>query len=354
MSRFIKNSRFNIEALPSFDIDNRASYLVSSFNEYMKSNFYIFYNVNLKNNFSVFYSRMHNYIVNSFYKKHIFVIGSNNFSSYPNIQTGHSVSCFFSLLRGKNLNNSFFYRVLQRDLSINTFSSDISISNYVLGLNVFSNVSTNNMCFYSNISGYFENGLNSDLHITESNLNSLSYYYKTSKVRKAENFFLYHGSYLPALEQSNSSYNYMFMPSSNMFEVEDTYVNLFGDVQKSNQVIDFSEKEEIKSDFYILKNIFSSIFFFSGSFNVLKTLYSFDYVFNELVFFYFNYFVLFFSYFPQFARHTATSVCTGKNVYFFKFHISNLEIKTSFFVNYSSTLRTFYKQRNSKQLSSFY
>ena len=101
---------------------------------------------------------------------------------------------------------------------------------------------------------------------------SLSYYYKTSKVDKLDSFFLYHGSYLPALEDYNNPSSYIFMPSSNIFEVEDTYINIFGDVQKGNQVIDFSDKEEVKSDFYILKNIFSSILFFSSNLNISKSL----------------------------------------------------------------------------------
>ena len=158
MSRFIKNSTFNIESLPFFDIDSRSSYYLNSFNEYMKSNFFIFYNLDFKNNFSVFYSRVYNYIVNSFYKKHIFIIGSNHTISFPHIQTGTTLISFFSILRGKNLNNNYFYRALQKDLCLNSFSSDITIYNYIRSLGIFNNISNNNMCFFSNISGYFETG----------------------------------------------------------------------------------------------------------------------------------------------------------------------------------------------------
>ena len=171
----------------------------------------------------------------------------------------------------------------------------------------------------------------------------------------ANHFFIYHGNYLPALEDIDGNVNYMFLPSANLFEAEDNYINLFGDLQKGNQVIDFSETEEIKSDFYILKNVFSSFYFLLSKFNSINSFYALDSVFNELVFYYFNYFVLFFDFFLQYKNYNTKSIIYHiSSTYYFCGHLSNLSIEKSFFVNYSSTLRAFYKSRNIKQLSSFF
>jgi len=236
------------------------------------------------------------------------------------------------------------------------FDSNTLFSEYLISLNIFNSVNVNNMCFYSNIAGYFEYGINSDLSNTSNNAhtNMINYYYKTNKVSIDNNFFIYHGNYLPELETLTSS-NYMFLPSANLFEVEDRYINIFGDLQKGNQVIDFADKEEIKSDFYILKNMFSSFYFFSNKCNNLNSFYALDSIFNELVFSYFNYFVLYFDLFPVNNNYNINSCVYNKliNSHYFNNRVSNLTVQNSFSVVYSSTLRTFYKSRNSKQLSSF-
>lgn len=358
ITKFIKNSNFFIESLPSFNIDNRNSYYIDSFNNYIKSNYLIFFNLNLKENYSVFNARIQSYLNNSFYKKYIFYIGSNIAHSYSVYHLGNSLISFFSLLRGKNLNLNYFYRSTQKNVNINMFSSDTQLSDYLQSLGVFNNLSVNNFNFYSNVSGYFDFGINSNNvnnHDIISNNNSFSYYYKTNKINNNNSFFVYHGNYLPLIENAdNENNNYIFLPSSNLFELEDSYINIFGDLQSVNQSLDYSEKESIKSDFYIFKNILFSFFYYLNKNNSIS-FYSFDLVFNELVFYYLNYFFIFFDMFPYLKNYNKNnfSLVNDSNAYYFKHFVSNLVIRNSFFVNYSSTLRSFYKIRDSKKLSSF-
>jgi NADH-quinone oxidoreductase chain G len=291
ISKFIKNSNFFIESLPSFNIDSRSSYYINSFNNFMKSNYFLFYNLNLKENYSVFNARMQSYLNNSFYKKYIFYIGLNIKHTYSVYHIGNSSSSFYSFLRGKNLNLNYFNSLVKKNISLNLFSSDINFNSYLSSLGIFDNLEINNLNFYSNISGYFDLGINSDLvnnHDLLKQTDLFSYYYKTNKVENNNSFFIYHGNYLPLVENvSEQNNNYVFLPSSNLFEVEDSYINIFGDLQSVNQSQDFSEKESIKSDFYIFKNILFSFYYYLNK-NENISFYSVDFIFNELVFYYLN------------------------------------------------------------------
>ena len=354
-SRLVKNSMFFIERLFPFNIDIRESFFVDAFGIFIKSNFFIFYDLDLKNNFSVFNSKILSSLSNSFYKKYIFYIGKCISNPIHDIHVGNSFLSFFLLLRGKSLTNSYYFRLLSKNLSLNLFSSETRFDGFLRDLGIFDTVKINNFNFYSNISGYFEFGLNSDMSLqSQDKGNILSYYYKTTKVQD-NNTFLYHGNYLPILEEECSG-NYIFLPSSNLFEVEDIYINIFGDLQTSNQVIDFSEKEEIKSDFYILKNIFFNFFYNFTKRNNVSFFYSFDLISGELLHFYFNYFLLTFDYVPYLCNYNKNSffLSEKKNFYFFYSKLTNSNIKDSFFVRYSSTLRTFYKLRSKKESHSFF
>lgn len=358
ISKFIKNSNFFIESLPSFNIDSRSSYYINSFNNFMKSNYFLFYNLNLKENYSVFNARMQSYLNNSFYKKYIFYIGLNIKHTYSVYHIGNSSSSFYSFLRGKNLNLNYFNSLVKKNISLNLFSSDINFNSYLSSLGIFDNLEINNLNFYSNISGYFDLGINSDLvnnHDLLKQTDLFSYYYKTNKVENNNSFFIYHGNYLPLVENvSEQNNNYVFLPSSNLFEVEDSYINIFGDLQSLNQSQDFSEKESIKSDFYIFKNILFSFYYYLNK-NENISFYSVDFIFNELVFYYLNYFFIFFDIFPYLKNYNKNNLniqfSTGS--YYLKHFISNLSVRDSFFANYSSTLRSFYKIRESRKLSSF-
>ena len=356
ISRFIKNSNFFIESLPSFNIDFRSSYYILNFNDFMKSNYFLFFNLNMKENFSVLNARIQHYINNSFYKKYVFYIGNNIKHTYSVFNIGNSLLSFYSLLRGKNLNISYFNKSILKSFSIGLFNSDISFKSYIDSLNIFDVSTVNNFNYHSNISGFFEYGINSDLYSSQDNLIDLSYYYKTNKIKENNSFFIYHGYYLPELEDISFSSNYLFLPSSNAFEAEDSYINIFGDLQFNSQSLDFSDKEEIKSDFYILKNTLFYFFYYFNKKNVVDSFYSFDLFFNELVFYYLNYFFLFFDSYFYFKNYNKNlfHIKIENSFYFFNFQIKNLEIKNTFIVNYSSTLKTFYKLKETKQLSSFF
>jgi len=359
ISRFIKNSTFNINLLPTFNIDSRTSFYISNFSDFMKSNYFLFFNLNMKENFSVFDARIRTYLNNSFYKKYVFYIGKNIKHSYSLFNIGNSFFSLYGLLRGKNLNINYFNRSVFKSISIGLFSSHVTFKNYIDSLNVFDFSSINNFNYYSNISGFFECGLNSDFSVLQDsmlNSNDISYYYKSTSIKQNDSFFIYHGSYLPELEHSSTVHNYLFLPSANTFESEDNYINLFGDLQFNNQSLDFSDKEEIKSDFYILKNTLFYFFSLYGKQNIYSSFYSFDLLFNELVFFYLNYFFLFFDSYAYFKNYNKNlfSLNVQSNNYFFSHSILNLNVKNSFIVNYSSTLKTFYKLKETKQLSSFF
>ena len=356
MSKIIQNSKFFIENLPMCDIDNRDSFYLNSFNTYMKSNIYLFYDLNLKENYSVFNARVKNYISNSFNKKYFFYIGKNINHSYQTYHLGNSLVSLFDLLRGKNLNINYFFKLSSRLFNFNLFSSNVSFYNYLNKLNVFDNITVNNFNFFSNLPGYFESGINSDLVSSDNSMNSsISYYYKSNKIKKNDSFFIYHGNYLPLMEDMKESNSYIFLPSTNIYELEDNYINIFGDLQSANQTLDTSDKEEVKSDFYIIKNILFSFFFYFNKKKESSSFYSFDLIFNELVFYYLNYFLISFDLFPVLKNYNKKGININNlnNSIYFKHFISNLSIKDSFFVKYSSTLRTFYKIRESKKLSSF-
>jgi hypothetical protein len=90
--------------------------------------------------------------------------------------------------------------------------------------------------------------------------------------------------------------NFLFLPSSNYLEYEDSFINIFGDLQFTNQVLDFNE-EEVRSDFFIFKKLIVLCFFSSLKEN-FQDLISFDFLFNEMIFFYFSFFCFVFDSFP--------------------------------------------------------
>lgn len=354
-SKFVKNSNFYIESISFNNIDNRSNFYINSFNHFMTSNFFIFYNLNIKNNFSIFYTKLFNFLNNSFYKKYIFYIGKNNDSSGLGIHVGNSFFSFFSLLRGKQLLNAYYFRFITKNLNISLINSDNDLIFFLNSLHIFDKIDINNLLFLSNIPGYFEFGLNSTLSIPSSinSIDNISYFYKTSSVGNT-NSFIYQGNYLPIIEESKIDKTYIFLPSTNVFEVEDSYINIFGDLQTSNQVLDFSEKEEIKSDFYIFKNLFFYFFYSSTIKKNISLIYSFDLISSELIHYYFNYFVLTFDYIPYLDNYNKNTFLYKTNSFFYIRNNVNLNMNSSFYVKYSKTLRSFYKLRTNKQSHSFF
>lgn len=352
-TKLIKNSLFVIENLPYFNIDFRNNFIITDFFNYTKSNFFIFYNLNIKNNFSVFNARFNNYLNNSYYKKFVFYIGNivDNLSSFYHI--GISTFCFFSLLRGKNLNNNYFFRLSYRNVSLNLFNSNISLKSYFEKIGIFNKSDVNNFCFYSNIPGYFETGINSSLHSSiYSTNNGFGYYYKTNKIGN-DIFSFYHGYYLPKMENIKNVSSYLFLPSHTFFETEDFYINIFGDIQTANQVLDPSEREQVRSDFYIIKNVFS-IFIYCNDITLHSAL-SLDTILNELIFYYITYYISIFDIIPLCSiKKSVVHNLINANSFFLKNNINNLDIKSTFTASYSITLNGFYKLRNMKKLTSFF
>nr|CAG4717836.1 unnamed protein product [Naegleria fowleri] len=238
-------TRFSYESLQSFRIKYPYLSLANSFSELLIDNLF------LRSFLWVFNARFNNYLNNSYYKKFVFFIGGFIKDSYISYHIGFGASCFFSLLRG-----------------------------------------------------YFETGMNSLLSSSSVKDSEFGYFYKTNKIAKGV-FSFYHGYYLPEMESFTVKYNYLFLPSHTFFESEDLYVNIFGDVQSSNQVLDPSEKEQVRSDFYIIKNIFSILLC-----NVDKrsgySFISLDYILNELVFYYLSYYVSIFDVMPTSKAALAT------------------------------------------------
>jgi anaerobic selenocysteine-containing dehydrogenase len=95
--------------------------------------------------------------------------------------------------------------------------------------------------------------------------------------------------------------NFLFLPSSNFLEHEDSFVNIFGDLQFTNQVLDTYE-DEVKSDFFIFKKL---IFIFFSFFEKesFENVVSFDFLFNEIIFYYLNFFCFVFDSFPLFSNY---------------------------------------------------
>jgi NADH-quinone oxidoreductase chain G len=358
ISRFIKNSNFLIESIPTFNIDNRNTYFVEDFAYYVKSNYFLYFDLNIKNNFSVFQGRIQNYLAHSFYKRYFFYIGSYVKHSYSIYHLGTSLITLSSLLRGKNLNGVYFFKMKIKKLNFNLFSSDLGLVNFLNNLNIFHEIKLNNLIYHSNVSGYFDFGLNSDLISNDTffkEKNNFSYFYKTNTIDLNNSFFAYHGNYLPLAEEISAHSNYIYLPSTSIFEEEDSFINLFGDLQGSHQSVSLIDKEDVRTDFYILSNLLTTFFFSFTKKELINNYYCFDLIYNELVFYYINYFCTFFDIFPHLSNYNYNTLkcLKNNNVYFFKHFISNLTVRDSFFVNYSSTLRNFYKLRDSRNLSSF-
>jgi len=351
LSKFIKNSSFNIEGLPSMDIDSRSSFYVDSFNLFKKANFFLFYNLNLKENFSVFNSRLYNHLYKLQQKKIIYYIGRNIKQSYSVFHIGHSLMNFVAFLRGKHLTLSHFNSTGIRDLNVSLFSSSINFNSYLEELKYFNSISVNNFNFFSNVMGYSELGVNSEL-VNRCSKSSLRYFLKTSKIilNKKDDFFIYQGLVLPNVDKST---NYLFLPTLNSFEQPDSYVNIFGSLQDSAQVLNVSDGYQPQPDFYVLKDTLFSLFFYS--IEKKNSFLSLDLLFNELVCYYLDYFVLMLDFYPYKKQLNFKSMILKKNnSYFFSHSFSNLNIKNTFMVKYSDTLRAFYKQQNNICKSSFF
>lgn len=359
-SKFFKNSSFFLENNSYNNIDLRNSFYVNEFNSFIQSNLFINFNLNLKNNFSVFNARFTRFLNTTYHKKYIIYIGLNVEHTYNYLHLGCSFSSLYKLLRGKFLSNFLFFNLIKKNLNFFSYFNSSLFSTYLKNLNIFDDYQLNNMSFFSNINTFSELGYTSSL-TDYSNMNksnnyfSLYYFYKTEKtlVKEMNNVFsIYHGANPPYINKKN---NFLFLPSNSLYEQEDSYINIFGDLQNTHQVIDLTHKQEIKSDFYILKNILFSILYMNIINHKINEFYYFDLLFNELIFTYFNYFCILFDFFPSVIHYNLNSYNFFSNVFKYTYSIkNNMQIRKLFTTTYSTTLQEFYYLKDNKKKNSFF
>jgi hypothetical protein len=185
---------------------------------------------------------------------------------------------------------------------------------------------------------------------SQSQISSFFYFFKTNNFFLNQySFSLYQGFFLPDLENKG---NFLFLPSSNFLESEDSYLNIFGDLQFTNQVLDPFE-EEVKSDFFIFKRLIFICFSSFSQLNIFNII-SFDLLLNEMIFFYFNFFCFIFDSFPLFSNYYHVRLFYKNDQkldkfffdYFYNFSINAFD---RFFIRYSKTLNNFYLNKYKKE-----
>jgi hypothetical protein len=109
--KHIKNSYFFFENFSDRSIDLRSFYLIPSFDRLMENNIFLIYFLNFKEFFPVFNARLKRFLFNTFYKKYILYIGRNCKSTFSFFHLGFSSFSLFFLIRGKLLQNNFFFKL---------------------------------------------------------------------------------------------------------------------------------------------------------------------------------------------------------------------------------------------------
>ena len=353
--KHLKNSYFFFENYLNRSIDERKSYLIPSFDDLSKNNIFLIYFLNFKESFSVFNARLKRMFFNTFYKKYVLYIGENCKSTFSFFHLGFSHFLLYYLIRGKVLQNNFFFKLKKNYFNLWGFSNADDFSDYLSFINFFDSINGFNFSFSSNQMGYEELGIgnswvsNSFIN-SQSQISSFFYFFKTNNFfLNHYSFSLYQGFFLPDLKKKG---NFLFLPSSNFLESEDSYLNIFGDLQFTNQVLDPFE-EEVKSDFFIFKKLIFICFssFFKSN---ISYLISFDLLLNEMIFFYFNFFCFIFDSFPLFSNYNniysfyknqkKLDLCFFP--YFYRFSMNAFD---NFFVRYSKTLNNFYLNKYKKE-----
>jgi hypothetical protein len=349
-----KKSFFFIENDVSFNIDHRGDIFFSkSIEGFLMNNYYLIYNLNLKESLPVLNARIKRNISNALYKQYFLYIGSNIKWTYFIYHIGFSYWIFFSLMRSKSIFCNYFYKLsYNRKLSLLTDSLNFGLLDLFDETKLFQSVEHYSCFSFSNMSGLYEFGLKSSnfsqLYLKGKSFHSsrmnLSYFLKTntdqfpSFVENKFSFCIYQGSYLSEGFDSKI-FNYLFLPCSNVFEQEDIYCNIMGDIQYTNQIIDLFEREEVFSDFYILSRV---LLYFVCSELTWESVFNFDLLLNELIFYYLNYFCFLFDSIP-----TYNNICyfeLNKN-FFLKNNVDYLPVVRKefdwfnyFYVRYSKTL----------------
>jgi hypothetical protein len=129
----------------------------------MKNNIFLIYFLNFKESFPVFNARLKRFLFHTFYKKYLLYIGQNCKSTFSFIHLGFSHFLLYYFLRGKLLQNNFFFKLKKNYFNIWGFSYADFFSTYLKSLNIFDSVSGYNFSFFSNQMGYEELGISNSL-----------------------------------------------------------------------------------------------------------------------------------------------------------------------------------------------
>ena len=347
-------------------MDFRKDYLFSSsIDSLFDDNYYFVYNLNLKEALPVLNARIKKHFSNTLYRKYVLYIGSNVRWTFLVHHIGFSYWSFFCLFRGENLSSNFFLKLSSRKLSILSDSLYSVFDQFLNRTNIFDLVSFHSCYSFSNLMSFYEFGFKGtnasciELDFLK-NMRNFSYFLKTNTkdipdfVGNEDSFSVYQGTYLPDFFDKNV-FNYVFFPSSNIFEQEDIYCNIIGNLQYTNQVVDFSEREEVYSDFFIVKNMIS-YFLFNFKNKYSSTGVNLDILSNEIVFFFLNYFCFLFDSIPFYRNVFLSNSFYVNNGFFLPIVRNKFDWFTYFYVNYSKTLRNsfFLRYKNMDNFSYYY
>nr|YP_010049264.1 NADH-ubiquinone oxidoreductase 75 kDa subunit [Pleurostomum flabellatum]QPL15589.1 NADH-ubiquinone oxidoreductase 75 kDa subunit [Pleurostomum flabellatum] len=378
-----KRSFFFLENDFHHDIDNRSHFFFShSLTKIMSNPFILLYDLDLKSSIPILNLRIKRYLTNTVSHKYMLYFGSNIRSTFSFYKGGYSIWSIFRLIRGSSL----FCNILIRNQRFLKEKNGISVlsdsckDQMIDTLNqskIFDEVLSSRVISYSNLPGNYELGVKSSnitkLKLSDNlDLNQFFYFFKTNfnvgsnMVNEATSFSFYQGAQIPEKFDSMTE-NYIFFPSCSLFEHEDFYLNLFGYLQSSNQVVDLFENQEIYTDFYLMQQL---IFFFlfrmyrndqdKGSvYRFLRdyynsyshALYFIDYVCHDILFYYTSYFCFLFDsihmlnqFYTGYYSHYCMDFFFRKNKTYFNKR-PTFDHKNFFFVKYSSTLKKSYFQK---------
>jgi len=341
-----KSSYFFVEndVLVSDGDEREEFYSTSSWNDFLKSNLFLFYDLNLKEQFPVLNARINRHLTGNLLKKYCLYVGSNRKSTFFSYHLGFSSHSLFRFLHGSLLTNNFIFKLSSRFLFFLSPGSLGKEGQFLNQTSLFHSCRSGSFLPYSNLPGFYEFGIQSSL-VTETSLycrpeGSFYYFLKTSMLPamsySSEDLIFFQGSYFSSLPSQG---NFFFLPATNVFEQEDSYVNLFGGLQFTSQAVDFSETEEVRSDFYILKKFVKYLFFFNNQSYSGITDGSFELLMNEFVFFFLSYFCYLFDQFPFVESFGHSNLSYFYPIKGWKYScLRKYNPFSSFYVQYSSTL----------------
>ena len=98
-------------------------------------------------------------LFHTFYKKYVLYIGNNCKSTFSFFHLGFSHFLLYYLVRGKVLQNNFFFKLKKNYFNLWGSSDADNFSDYLSFLNFFDSINGFNFSFSSNQMGYEELGI---------------------------------------------------------------------------------------------------------------------------------------------------------------------------------------------------